>query len=282
MTLNNMMEDPTFIAERLSYLVYRSAKLPAPRANSALLYVNGQPYGVYTNLETEDKTFLRRWFPSADGNLYEEQGKDFLPGNETAFQLETNETKNDRTDLKAFIAAIAAARPASYLADLDAALDTQHYLRFTALEALVNQWDMYSYTFYWPNNFRLYQSPANKKFYFLPWGMDMSMQPREWLRKPERHIALFALAAPAGVVFRRCAASPSCKQTYKQAVTEMLAVYEALGLAEVAARYYQQVKPHVYQDTRKEWSNADFERFYLELQRTIREKPAFIRNQLTM
>ncbi len=61
MTWNNMMEDPSFIAERLSYLVFRTAGLPAPRANSALVYVNGAYYGVYTNLETEDKTFLRAY-----------------------------------------------------------------------------------------------------------------------------------------------------------------------------------------------------------------------------
>jgi hypothetical protein len=41
------------------------------------VYVNGKAFGVYANLETEDKPFLRRWFASDDGNLYEEGQRDF-------------------------------------------------------------------------------------------------------------------------------------------------------------------------------------------------------------
>ena len=41
LTLNNMIEDATFLAERLAYHVFRAAGLPAPRANSALVTVNG-------------------------------------------------------------------------------------------------------------------------------------------------------------------------------------------------------------------------------------------------
>jgi hypothetical protein len=63
------------------------------------LYVNGQAYGLYANVEAEDKTFLRRWFTSDDGNLYEEGQTDFVSGAEQTFDLETNETANDRSDL---------------------------------------------------------------------------------------------------------------------------------------------------------------------------------------
>jgi CotH kinase protein len=45
MTLNNLTEDASFIAERLAYEAFRAAKLPAPRANNALVFVNGEAYG---------------------------------------------------------------------------------------------------------------------------------------------------------------------------------------------------------------------------------------------
>ena len=100
LTLNNMVEDPSFLAERLAFHFFRAAELPAPRCNHALVYVNGTFFGLYANVEAEDKPFLRRWFGSDAGNLYEEGQVDFEPGTETAFDLETNETANDRSDLE--------------------------------------------------------------------------------------------------------------------------------------------------------------------------------------
>jgi hypothetical protein len=287
LTLNNMVEDPTFLAERMAYHAFRAAKLPAPRCNSALVYVNGAFYGVYANVEAEDKPFLRRWFTSDEGNLYEEGQKDFVTGAETAFDLETNETANDRTDLKNLIAVFQQASGANFLSTLDTALDTTHYLRFTAAEAAVNQWDMYSYTVFYPNNFRIYHDPTSNKFVFLPWGMDMSMKPFRDTKKP--HIRIFELArsrdkadagVTAGLMFQRCLESPDCKAAYAAAVREVLAIYEGAGLEAVAARYYDQIKPQVMADTRKEVTMSAFETGYQSMLTTIRDRPAAIRADL--
>ncbi|HEY8944749.1 MAG TPA: CotH kinase family protein, partial [Polyangiaceae bacterium] len=113
LTLNNMVEDPSFLAERLAYHLFRAANLPAPRCNSALVYVNGQAYGLYANVEAEDKTFLRRWFESDEGNLYEEGQVDFVTGAEQRFNLETNQTANDRSDLASLIELVESATDAN-------------------------------------------------------------------------------------------------------------------------------------------------------------------------
>ncbi|MET0594060.1 MAG: CotH kinase family protein [Polyangiaceae bacterium] len=287
LTLNNMVEDPSFLAERMAYHVFRAAKLPAPRCNSALVYVNGTFYGVYANVEAEDKPFLRRWFANDEGNLYEEGQKDFVPGAETAFDLETNETANDRTDLANLIAVLGAATPDNFLTSVGTALDMQHYLRFTAAEAAVNQWDMYSYTVFYPNNFRIYHDPTSNKFVFLPWGMDMSMKPYRDSKKP--HIRIFEFArsrdradagVTAGLMFQRCVESPSCKTAYIAAVREIVAVYEGAGLEAVAATYYAQIKPQVMADTRKEYTMQAFETGYQTMLTTIRERPAAMRADL--
>lgn len=287
LTLNNMVEDPSFLAERLAYHFFRAAKLPAPRCNHALVYVNGAFYGVYANVEAEDKPFLRRWFPSDEGNLYEEGQRDFVPGAETAFDLETNDAVNDRTDLKNLIAALQAAAPATFLADLGASLDTAHYLRFTAAEAAVNQWDMYSYTVFYPNNFRIYHNPATAKFVFLPWGMDMSMKPFRDSGKP--HIKLFEPArqgdrangrVTGGLMFQGCLDSPGCRTAYAAAATEIAQEYEKAGLEAVATRAYDQIKAQVLADPRKEYSAQAFETGYQSLLRTIRGRPAAMRADL--
>ena len=287
LTLNNMVEDPSFLAERMAYYFYRAAKLPAPRCNSALVYVNGVFYGVYANVEAEDKPFLRRWFASDEGNLYEEGQKDFVPGAETAFDLETNETANDRTDLANLIAVFQATTPQNFVSSLGTALDIPHYFRFTAAEAAVNQWDMYSYTVFYPNNFRIYHDPTSNKFVFLPWGMDMSMKPYRDSKKP--HIRIFELArsrdradagVTAGFMFQRCLESPECKTAYTAAVRDIVAVYEAAGMEATAVSYYDQIKAQVMADPRKEVTMQAFETAYQSMLKTIRERPGAMRADL--
>jgi hypothetical protein len=286
-----MVEDP-FLAERLAFEMFRAAKLPAPRANSALVYVNGEYYGVYANVETEDKVFLRRWFASDAGNLYEEGESDFEYGHEMYFDLETNETKNDRSDLSKLFDALNAAQPETYLQDLDGSLDTAQFLRFSAMEAAVDQWDMYAYTFFYPNNFRIYADPTTGKFVFLPWGMDLSLKP--FLYTGRAHISVFELSCyednpdhnatnahvSTGLMFRRCLESATCKATYANVIREAAKTFEDAKLDTLAAKYYAQIKSHVYEETRKEVTNEDFDTAYQSVLTTIRTRAAAIRQDL--
>ena len=284
MTLNNMVEDPSFLAERLAFHFFRAQKLPAPRCNSALVYVNGAFYGVYANVEAEDKTFLRRWFADDGGNLYEEGQVDFTPGNETKFDLETNEEANDRSDLTALIGALSNSKPESYLTDLGAQLDMTHFLAFTAAEAAVNQWDMYAYTVFYPNNFRIYRDPTTQKFTMLPWGMDMSMKPFRDSGKP--HIDVQAIARQgdsqngtitAGLMFRKCLTSPACKTAYLKVVNETATAYAAANLEALAKQYFAQIEPEIAKDPRKEYTAAQVKTGYDNLIKTIRERPDALR-----
>jgi spore coat protein CotH len=285
MTFNNMVEDPSYLAERLAFHFFREMKLPAPRCNHALIYVNGEFFGLYANIETEDKAFLRRWFQSDAGNLYEEGQVDFEPGNEGAFDLETNEEKNDRSDLTALIAAVAAAKPVSFLTDVGAQLDMAHFLAFTAAEAAVNQWDMYGYTVFYPNNFRIYRNPDSQRFVMLPWGMDMSMKPYRDSKKP--HIMPLELSrqydqnggpVTAGLMFRKCLESPSCKEAYVKAVEDTATRYEQAGLEALAKKYYAQIEDQIEADDRSEYTAAEIEEGYQSLLKTIRERPNALRD----
>lgn len=260
LTLNNNFDDPSFVAERLAYDLYRAAGVPAPRCNSAQVYVNGEFYGVYTNLEAEDKHFLKRWFPTDGGNLFEKDGTgDFSPESAAEFQLETNETVADRSDLDQLIATIqGATTPDAFLDTIGSKLDTANMLLFFAGEAAVNQWDSYSFTIWWPHNFRIYDDPTAKKFYFIPWGHDLCMKPAPFTGK--QFVEPFSLAhesdAPSrpvtsGLLFQRCLASSPCKAAYKEALDRVTSAYEALNMPGVAAQYYAQVKELVYADERK-------------------------------
>jgi spore coat protein CotH len=285
LTLNNLGEDPSAIAERLAYDLFRAAKLPAPRANNAVVYVNGSYYGIYANVESVDKGLLRRCFSDASGNLYEEEQADFLPGNEQNFELQTNELLADRSDLRRLIDTLHRTSATSFVSDMESVLDLERFLWFTALEGLTNHWDMYGYTRFYPNNFHLYADPTSAKFVFIPWGLDMAWKPF----RGTAHLPMMRLAhgqddpsepISAGLLFQRCLESPGCRARYLATLGQAANLLDGQRLDGVAATYYQQVRDHVYADTRKTWSNDEFEATYQLVIRIIRERADRIRAEL--
>jgi hypothetical protein len=61
--LNNGFKDPTLTRETVSYNIARTY-MAAPRANYARLYINGDYTGLYTNVESVTKKFVRNHFNS--------------------------------------------------------------------------------------------------------------------------------------------------------------------------------------------------------------------------
>jgi len=62
--------DHTGMHERLAFPLFEARGLPYSCANSAKILLNGEYYGLYTNIERIDKEYLERHFEEADGNLY--------------------------------------------------------------------------------------------------------------------------------------------------------------------------------------------------------------------
>lgn len=66
--LSNVVRDPSFIREALSYEILRKY-MPASQANFANVYVNDQLIGLYTNVESVDEIFADKYFGSS-GNCF--------------------------------------------------------------------------------------------------------------------------------------------------------------------------------------------------------------------
>lgn len=64
--------DRTFLQQRVALSYLRESGLPAQCANNARVVINGEYYGLYTNLERQDKEFLQRQYDDDDeGDLWE-------------------------------------------------------------------------------------------------------------------------------------------------------------------------------------------------------------------
>jgi spore coat protein CotH len=70
-SLNNSLQDPSRLHEKLARELFAAAGVPVPRAAHALVTLNGRELGLYVLTEGFDKTFLSHHFKRSDGNLYE-------------------------------------------------------------------------------------------------------------------------------------------------------------------------------------------------------------------
>ena len=70
-SLNNSVQDSTYMCEFLGRLIFNATSVPVPRAGHATVTFNGEPLGLYVLLEGWNKRFLKRHFPDLKGNLYE-------------------------------------------------------------------------------------------------------------------------------------------------------------------------------------------------------------------
>lgn len=216
LTLNNMVQDATMLHEALGYQVYAAAGVAVPHTGYARLTVNGQPYGLYLNVETIDRRFLTRRFGDADGLLYEgNYGVDLRLGDERKFQRHEGHDP-DHAQLTAFIRAIQAPGDGVWYGPT-AQVDTASFLSMMAVEALIADWDNY----YQSNNYRLYWQPSAHRWHFIPTGIDQTFG------GGGESTTVFGAT---GLLFQKCLASERCTRDYADAVRTVARLFEHLGL----------------------------------------------------
>jgi spore coat protein CotH len=67
--LSNVIQDPSFVREALSYEIARKY-MPASKANFANVYINDTLWGLYTNVEAVNKQFLSDRFSSSTNPFF--------------------------------------------------------------------------------------------------------------------------------------------------------------------------------------------------------------------
>lgn len=232
MTLNNNNQDPSLVRQYLSYEVFRRAGVPSPRCSFATVSVNGRRLGIYTHVESIKEPFLKQHFGRADGNLYEGGRSDFRLGWFANFEMKNNESRNRREDLEALTRTIESTKE-SLLAPLERHIDVDEFLRFWAIESLINHSDGYAGNV---NNFYLYHDPSKDRFSFIPWGADT---------------VLYRGGAPAsvigvGILAHRLYHSPDGRERYRSTMRTLLdTAWNEDGLLKETDRLEALLKPHV-------------------------------------
>jgi hypothetical protein len=263
LTLNNLVEDPTMVREILGYRLLRAMGVPAPDVAYAQVVVNGEPYGLYTLVETLDNRFLKRHFDNASGSLYEgEYGCDLYEDDVEGFDQDSGKDES-RADLRALVAAVNG--PDDALFDrASSPLDMDAFLAYLAVSAYIGDFDGYRHS----HNYRLYHDPGAGKWSFIPWGIDRAFK---------KSLAIYD---SEGLLAKRCFGHAGCRLEYVRMMNKVSDRAESLQLDQgvhVVAAFIDQA---VAADTRKPYDRSTMDRARTDLIEYLRKRPAEIRAQL--
>lgn len=165
--LNNSVQDSTYFHEALAREVFNDAGVPTPRAGHATVSLNGRELGFYVLVEGANKRFLKRHFKSPTGNLYDGGSGGDLTSER--IDVDSGDHRDDRSDLKALLAAAREKDPAKRFTLMEQVLDVDRFLTYAALEVLFVHWDGYTMA---PNNYHVFHDAERGKMVFFPHGMD--------------------------------------------------------------------------------------------------------------
>lgn len=262
LTLNNMVEDPTQSKEVLAYWLWAQGGMVAPKASFAEVYVNGELFGLYTNLESTDDHFVKRYFADGTGNLWE--GNDYADFSDSGIdQFELVSGVDDRTDLRS-------ARRAMWEEDwytaTDEVVNMGQFLDFWAWSIAIGNADGYPYA---QNDYFLYDDPADGRFVFTPWGFDESWN------------TAMGWNYVSGLLGVKCTYDEACVALLEARVSTALTAVEAAGAGEKAAALHALTEQIVRDDTRRpSWSAGEVISARAGLASTVETWPATVRGQM--
>jgi len=262
-TLNNMVQDPSYLRETSSYEVMRASDLPAPRTGYAQLWVNDDYYGLYLNLEKYTDQFVDHWFSSTQ-HLFEasQSGQDILrTGDHLTRDFEVDEgDEDDLSDLEALTAAV---RTGNWAEIQNHLADPEQVVRFLAAEWYLGHWDGYG----WNRNNYYLQSDDDGMFTLLPSGTDQTF------KAPYRSnfnltiplaTAMASWNAPvdggtprgASALLNACVADQVCADELIHEIENVRRTAADLDVKTEVVERASALSPLIASDPRREYSNA--------------------------
>ena len=192
LNLNAENNDPSMLRSRIYWNMCREMGIVASRSNHVEVYVNGDYYGLYQNIEHIDEEFIDSRYGNNSGNLYKcyySANLDYISNNPNdyklspfghrVYELKTNTEVDDYSKLANFISFLNQSSDSDFKCDFHDYFNVYNYLKVAALDVLTGNWDGYIYN---NNNYYLYENPLTNQVEYIPYDVDNTWG-IDWLGK---------------------------------------------------------------------------------------------------
>lgn len=262
LVLDNLRQDPSMMREPLAMAVFRRMGQPAPRESWCRLYINNDYQGVYSIVEDVDPLFLAEAFGRDDGYLFEYQWSgpyvgDYLGADLNAYRaiLAARTHENEPIDtlyepIRFLFEAMNAGEAVAGRQVLEQALDLEQFVTVLGIEVALGEEDGIVGV-HGMNNFYLHRDRDSTRHSMIVWDRDRALT---FLRS-----SIFT-RTDENILVRRALAYNDLFELYLRVLEETAhSVSDTGWLSAEIERLWTLLGPSVYLDTRKPWSNAEFE-----------------------
>ena len=227
--------DPSKLRDALGYSIFRKAGLPASRTTFAevALTVPGLydkvHLGLFTLVEQVNKSFLKSRFGSSKGLLMKPEGvlsMDYRGEDwaayESVYRPDDTPTPEQAKRVIEFAKLVHLGAEEEFKASIESYLDTEGFLRFIAVNALIVNLDT---LLVMPQNYYLYLEPTTNRFVFFPWDLDISFAGWPLGGPPEKQMQLSLRhphAADGHKLLDRLLSIPRYKDEYERMMNELV------------------------------------------------------------
>jgi len=270
LNLNNGFMDPSFVREKSCYELCEAAGLPTGRTNFAALYINETYWGLYTIVEQFDQEYIESRFGGSEGgNLWkgDEHGTlEYLGPNQESYyseyELKTNEEENDWSALIELVDKLNNTPLADLSDSLHNLMDVNSALALLAVDNLTVNLDSYTGRCC---NYYCYHRDLDSRFVFANWDVNES-----WgIFNMGMSVAQLKHLDPFWTIIRPGENRPLAERLWQVDAYEAIYLGHMKKLMAVAAQpdwlltrmddLRNLIRPYVLADTKKMFSNAQFE-----------------------
>jgi len=301
LVLRNSTQDPTNMHEQLAMLFFKRLGLVAPREVYARLFVNNVYAGLYSIVESIDKTFLAANFGSDAGYLYKydynvtDAGYYFTyrtsnPGDYVPlpFKPETHETDPQAEVFERFAWTVNNASDATFRTAIAEFMDVTELIRHVASEVFIadndgflGNWGM--------NNYYLYRLAENHVFRFVDWDKSEAFKdtPDYWIW----HNHLDAPATTRNRLWNRVMSYPDLRSYFLDTLLECATVATEIPADSLPTdtrgwmereleRQYGLINAAVQADPTKPYTNDQFQSSVDFMRSFVQQRPGFVTTQV--
>ncbi|MFH0734541.1 MAG: CotH kinase family protein [bacterium] len=268
--LNNVYGDPTFMREKVYLDFCKDAGIAAPRANYASLYINDTLFAFYSLIEHVDKKFLTTRFGNNNGDLF--KAIDGFDDNSlvsdfkwitavadsyyTRYELKTDESTTAWGNLVNLLDSIN--NSSTTTNSLSATINLNTLYNSIAADIIFANLDSYIGS---GRNFYFYFNPTSGKMEWIKWDVGLSFGDFSGGVSNFENLSLtYLINSTNRPLISKILGNSSLKNSYLNSLCNINSTYFIKStLYSKIDTIANIIRPYIYNDTRKQYTNAQFE-----------------------
>lgn len=267
--LNNCWGDPTFMREKMHSDFCRDAGVPAPRVNYARVFFNDTLWGFYAMVEHVDKRFLNSRYANDGGDLFKAVdafGSGLISDFRwygaaenlyySRYEMKTEESTTAWTNLVRLLDTLN--NNVNTATALPKVVNMNALFRATAVDNLFANLDAYLNS---GRNFYFYFHPTTGKMEWIPWDLGLSFGSYTGgVSNLENMSITYVSSTTNRPLIGKFLNTPTLRAEYLQQVCLLFTNYfSSSRLFPLIDSVAAAIRPHVYADPRKMYTNTQFE-----------------------